>query len=88
MASTTVVKDTPELDSPAGRAAAVSPSDSSDLTSASRALYVGGAGDVVLMTVGDDTVTFVAVPAGSILPMRVKRVLSTGTTATSILALW
>ena len=88
MPATVVVKDIPELDSPAGRAAAVTPSDSAYLTSASRALYVGGAGDVALVTVGDDTVTFVAVPAGSILPVRVKRVLATGTTATSILALW
>ena len=77
----------PGLDSPASRGVAVTPSDSTTLTT-SRALYVGGAGDVAALTVGGDSVTFVAVPAGTVLPIRVTKVLATGTTATSILALW
>jgi hypothetical protein len=76
------------LDSPAHRAAAVTPSDSTDLATAARALYIGGAGDVALVTVGGDTVTFSALPAGAILPVRVARVRSTNTTATNIIALW
>ena len=51
-------------------------------------LYVGGAGNLNVVTIGDDTVLFNAVPAGSFLPVQVKQVLSTSTTATLINALW
>ena len=76
------------LDSPAHRLAAVTPNDSADLASASRALYIGGAGDVSVVTVGGDTVTLSGAQAGSIIPVRVSRVRSTGTTATNIVAMW
>lgn len=78
----------PGLDSPAFRAAAVTPSDSADLAIASRALYVGGNGDISLILVGDtNPVTLAGVPAGSVLPLRVRRIRQTGTTATAIVAL-
>ena len=51
-------------------------------------LYVGAAGDVQVITVGGDNVTFVGVNEGTFLPVLVKQVVSTSTTATSILALW
>ena len=74
---------------PAQSAAAVTPSDSADLTTTSRAIYVGGAGNLkVNMNETGSEITFVAVAAGSVLPIRVDRVYSTGTTATSIVALW
>jgi hypothetical protein len=76
------------LNSPAFRAAAVTPDNSTDLPSFARGLYVGGAGDVKVDTAGADTVTFAGVPAGSLLPVRVRRVYATGTTATSIVAVW
>ena len=76
------------IEAPAFRAAAVTPNDSADLAATSRALYVGGAGNVRVTTAGGDTVTFTGVPAGAILPVRVRRVFSTSTTATTILALW
>lgn len=76
------------LDSPANNAASVTPSDSTDLANVARALWIGGAGDVSLVTVGGQTVTFAGVPAGAIVPIRTARVRSTSTTATSILALW
>lgn len=66
---------------------AVTKSDST-IIPATRALYIGGAGDVaVTMAEDENNVTFVAVPAGSILPVQVIKILSTGTTATSIVAL-
>lgn len=65
---------------------AVTPSDSADLTSVCRALYVGVGGDVAVITAGGDTVTLKNVSSGQILDfVRVKRVLSTGTAATNII---
>jgi hypothetical protein len=72
---------------PADHAAAVTPSNSAAITPAARALYVGGAGDVKVTTTAGDTVTFVGVPAGTILPVQCSLVWSTGTTATGIVAL-
>lgn len=79
---------TPGIDAPAANAAAVTPNDSTDLTNVSRSLYVGGAGNVKVDMADVGTVTFTGVPAGAILPIRVSRVYSTGTTATSILVLY
>lgn len=76
------------LGEPATHAASVSPSDSEELTAVSRALYVGGAGDVEVVMKGGQTVVFSAVPAGSLLPIRVKQVKETNTTATLILNLY
>ncbi len=72
---------------PAAHAVAVTPSDSTNLTVAAKALYVGVTGDVTVVTTNGDTTTFVAVPAGSVLPVQCTRVNSTLTTATSIVAL-
>lgn len=73
---------------PANRAVSVTPSDSQDLTAVARSLYIGGSGNVSVVTSGGDTVTFIGLTAGTILPVRVSRVRSTGTTATNIVALW
>lgn len=53
-----------------------------------KALYVGGAGDVAVTMQGGQIVVFVAVPAGTILPISVSQVRSTNTGASSILGLW
>ena len=80
-------KPTVTLSEPARTAEAVTPSDSVDLTYVSRALYIGVAGDIVVnMKDIGTSITFKAVPVG-ILPIRVSRVLSTGTTATNIVSL-
>ena len=77
-----------QYDDPADRLVAVTPSDATDLTGA-RALFVGGAGNLALMAVGDTAaVTLTGVLAGSIIPVRVSRVMSTNTTATNIVALY
>ena len=77
------------LTSPAAHAAAVTPSDVADLATPARSLFIGGAGAVKVTTVGGETLTFSGLAAGSILPVRVKRVFATGgTDATLIVALW
>lgn len=68
-------------------AAAVTPADGSDLPRAGR-LYVGGAGAVKVTTVAGTDVTFSAVPAGTVLPVRVKKVFSTGTVATNMVVMY
>lgn len=68
---------------------AVTPSDSTDLTySTCRAIYVGGDGDISLVDGNGATIVFTGVTAGSILPVQTARVNATGTTATSIIALY
>ena len=73
---------------PGEHAAAVVPHDSTLLTNVTRALYVGGAGNVSVLMAGDETVTLTGVPAGTLLPIRVRRVNATSTTATAITAIW
>lgn len=82
------MKDASGYDAPASNAFAVTPADGSNLTHAVRALFVGGAGDVKVDTLGGDTVTFTGVLAGSILPVRILKVYATGTTATNIVAVY
>jgi hypothetical protein len=76
------------LDSPATGAISISPNDSSDLSYLVRAIYVGGDGNITLVTTDNQTVTFIGLVAGTILPVRAKRVNSTDTTATNLIGLY
>ena len=74
-------------------AAAVVANDGADLDDGpTRALYIGGAGDVAVVMLGQAVaatpITFSAVAAGTILDVQVSRVMATNTTATLILALY
>ena len=51
-------------------------------------LYVGGTGNVSVITIGGDQITFNGIPAGTTLPIQVLKLRATGTTATLINALW
>jgi hypothetical protein len=75
-----------DLLSPADHAAAVTPSDTVQLAYVTKRLWVGGAGNVTLITVGGETVEYAAVPAGTYLRVRAAQVNATGTTATNIVA--
>lgn len=68
-------------------AVAVTPHNATMLDRCSKELWVGGAGNVTVLMVSGETVTFTSVPAGTRLPIRVQRVNATGTTATNIVAL-
>lgn len=70
----------------ARNAFAVVPSNTVDLPRSAFALWVGGAGDLAIDTVGGQTVTLVAVPAGTYINIQTKRVRATST-ATNIVAL-
>jgi hypothetical protein len=94
-------RDSPEnlavhgWDQPASIFQTVTPNDSTDLTYVTRGLYIGGAGNVGVYDIAGNYYLFRGVPAGTILPIRVSRVLLTqpgspataATTATHIIAL-
>lgn len=75
------------LTSPAEAGAPITPSDATALPYATRAIYVGGAGNLRLTLVGGDTITLQAVAAGMIYPLRASHVRATGTTATALVGL-
>ena len=53
-----------------------------------RGIYIGGTGDLTVIGMNDSTTTlFSAIPVGTFLPIAVKEVRSTGTTATLIVGL-
>jgi hypothetical protein len=72
--------------SPYRRAVAVTPSDATVLQK-TRALWVGGAGNISVRIDGA-TVLFSGVPAGTRLEFEVDQVRATNTTATLIVALY
>lgn len=68
-------------------AVVVTPSDTTVLAPFQQ-LFVGGAGNLAVTTVGDTVVTFTGVLAGQILNIRGTKVMATNTTATNIVAMW
>ena len=69
---------------PGGTHVSVTASDSTTYDPPLSFLYVGGAGNVAITDKDGTTVTWVGLAAGSIIPMRCVKVMSTNTTATSI----
>ena len=77
----------PDATVPAFGAASVTPNDSTDIATC-RSVYVGGAGAMKVTMADDTTVTFSGLLAGAVYPFQAKRIWSTGTTATNIVALY
>lgn len=71
---------------PAYGAVAVTPGDSTDIPP-TRSLYIGVTGNLTVRMVRGENATFANVPVG-VFPVQVNRVLSTGTTASSIVAMY
>lgn len=65
----------------------VTPSDSVDLRFVTRAIRVGGAGDLAVLTIRNTLVTIPSVLAGETIPIRARKVYSTNTTATEIMGM-
>jgi len=80
------------MDIPANRGVPITTSDTVNIVDPARdalpvAIYVGGAGVVRAVFQDNTTADFTAI-AGEILPISIKRVNSTGTTATLLIALF
>lgn len=63
----------------------ITPNDSADLADDVRAIYVGVSGNIAVIDKNGNSRTYVGVAAGTWQPIHARRVLSTGTTATSLL---
>ena len=83
------VVDTPGVAAPIYTDAfAITTSDTLDLAFVTRAIWVGGAGNIAVVTAGGETVTLNSAAAGALIPLRVSRVKATGTTATNLVGLY
>lgn len=67
---------------------AIAPNDTQNLPFLVKGIWVGGAGIVVVVLLGGDTVTLAGVPAGTLLNLNATKVFSTGTTATLLVGLY
>jgi hypothetical protein len=77
----------PSASAPARRLWTVTPDDDADLPAVAKALYLATGGDLRILAAGDATpVTLADHPAGYV-PVQVRRVLATGTTALDVVAL-
>ena len=75
------------LGDPASNALLVTPDDNTDLPILPRCITVEVAGDL-RMTFANGTTMTIQADSGMIYPFRVKRIHSTGTTATGVAILW
>jgi hypothetical protein len=76
------------VEAPGTGVEAVTLSNTQELVNVSRGLYVGGGGDVSVLMLDGSTGTFIGVVAGTILPIRVRRVNLTGTTASNMTSIY
>lgn len=72
---------------PAAFAKVITPADS-DLDDVTRSIYIGGTGNLAVTMLGGGIVLFSAIPAGTVLPIRVSQIRSTLTTATLIVGMF
>ena len=76
-------------EAPATQAYAPTLSDTDEIATIGRGLYVGGGGTVKCVLSGDVApVIFVGVPAGVVLPIALKQIYVTGTSANNLLVLY
>ena len=76
------------ISAPAQGALTITPNDSTDLSAETRGLWVGASGDLALVLASGDEVIIAGAVGGSLLPLRVRRVKSTGTTASQLVGLY
>jgi hypothetical protein len=75
------------FDAPSAHGFSVAPSDSLNFAEPTRALYVGSGGNIAVVMLSGAVLTLANVMSGALLPVRVKRVNATDTTAAQIVGL-
>lgn len=65
----------------------ITPSDTDNLQYVTRAIRVGTAGDLAVLTVAGQVVTIPDCLSGEVLPIQVQKVYSTNTTASGIMGM-
>ena len=78
----------PGLEAPARSAVQLAPDDAAALVQITRAVYVGQAGTLQVEMADGMQATFHGVTGGTLLPIRIRKVLTAQTTAGAILGLW
>lgn len=73
---------------PFGGGFAITKNDATVFAQPTRAIWVGGVGDLAVTYIDGTTDIIQAVPTGTMLNIRATQVLSTGTTATKISGLY
>jgi hypothetical protein len=86
MADDRTPRRTQGVTQPAGAGESLSVSTS--VSSLTRGVWVGGAGNARFDLENGATLTFDGITAGTLLPIRVVRLRSLSTTATNIIGLW
>lgn len=81
-------RDMREAIHPYNHAFTITPSNTVVLPHDTRAIYVGGAGNLNVTLANGTGVQFQAVPVGTILPIAAKYVAAVGTTATYLIGLY
>ena len=83
------------LSAPAHNGTAITPNDSTDLVTNTRAIFIGTTGNLSVILASDQSnsgagtaVVFKNLASGSTLNIRARRINATLTTATDIVALW
>jgi len=76
------------VDLQARKLLAITPNNDNDLVDVPKALYIGVGGTLAVIAVDNTTSVSLTVQAGALLPIRVKRVLASGTSATGIVGLF
>jgi hypothetical protein len=75
------------LQSPCRSTFVITPSDTNELPFVTRAIYIGSAGNLTARLAGDTaSVAFNGLAPGTVLPLRVRQIFATGTTAGMLLA--
>jgi len=72
---------------PFDRGMTITPSDVTILDQGVN-VYVGGAGNVTIRDIGGNLVLFISPAIGSVLPVRARQVMATGTTSGILVGCW
>jgi len=76
------------IDAPASNGFTISPHNTDNLPFNTRAIFVGGAGTVTVVTTKGDTVQFTIAAVPFVIPVQATKVTITGTTATLMVGLY